>query len=211
MLLWGKHKTRDNTNEIEMRDNNNFHRIIFQVFEHCLSALYSHFDFFIVIWHTHRHNIFTPHAVRIHHNFYQHQKCCSALFILFLTVFFFFVVFSSSSPPQYFLFQSNQRSVTIAECGFDVHWYWCFRFGKPSYTIILTANAVFGITSYFLLRIRLYPSLHIAVERSFVIILSLPSVWCSIDTYIIFMRLSLTYNIYNRVWPYLTHMTSTNR
>lgn len=149
MLLRGKHKTRDNTNEIEMRDNNNFHRIIFQVFEHCLSALYSHFDFFIVIWHTHRRNIFTPHAVRIHHNFYQHQKCCSALFILFLTVFFFFVVFSSSSPPPYFLFQSNQHSVTIAECGFDVHWYWCFRFGKPSYTIILTANAVFGITSYF--------------------------------------------------------------
>lgn len=120
MLLRGKHKTRDNTNEIEMRDNNNFHRIIFQVFEHCLSALYSHFDFFIVIWHTHRRNIFTPHAVRIHHNFYQHQKCCSALFILFLTVFFllrrlFFIVATA-------VFSFSIKSTFCHNCGM---WFWC--------------------------------------------------------------------------------------
>lgn len=152
-MLWGKHKTRDNTNEIEMRDNNNFHRIIFQVFEHCLSVLCSLFDFFIVIWHTHSshtHKIFTRITV-----FHHRRKCyCSfCLELLFLhhrrRVFFF-----------------NQISV-LSHCGM---WFWCtltlvFPFRKPSYTIILPANPVLPAQCVlkcseshrtFLLRIRLY-------------------------------------------------------
>lgn len=108
-MLWGKHKTRDNTNEIEMRDNNNFHRIIFQVFEQCLSE---HCIFSLWLFHcylTHSHSIFTR-MMFVYTKIYtitEHAAVHSAVF------------FSSSSPfsspwsPSCFLFQSNQRSVTL--------------------------------------------------------------------------------------------------
>lgn len=181
----GKHKTRDNMNEIEIRDNDNFHcSIIFQVFEHCLSVLCSHFDFFIVIWHTLTHT-HTACSVFSRMIFYVH--CTYSIFTITENA----AIHSVCVEPLFFhsaIFDSGLFSFSIkstfchtVECGFDIHWYWCFRFDKPSYTIIRTANqyqytpAQYCVWVFecleshrtFILRIRLYYlSIHIYTHHT---------------------------------------------
>lgn len=104
-------------NVIEMRDNNFHRRIIFQVFEHCLSILYSLWLF---------HCYYLTHTTFTRTMFIFHSLPLNRCFFLLYFVF----VFSLSIKSTF---------CHIVECGFDTHSYWYIRFDKPSYTIILTA------------------------------------------------------------------------
>lgn len=156
---------------------------------------------------THTHTIFSP------------AWCLYSIFtILSKTAFLFFTI------VVLFSFSIKSTFCHIVECGFDIHWYWCFRFGKPSFHHYSNGKPVpvqcvwmFEITSHFH---STYPVV-LSIYLSMYYVILLYRCWtvfryyfivskCVVlnrYTYIyyIFMCPSLTYNI--KVWPYLTHMT----